>query len=54
MKEKGLYMGIGILIGVGIGLLSFSKIRISNIGNIDRLTIAHCSKGCNNEEAPKQ
>ena len=39
MKEKSLYIGIGVLIGVGIGFLTFSKITVTNIGNIDKLVI---------------
>lgn len=39
MKEKGLYIGIGILIGVGIGLMSFSKITITNVGHLEKLII---------------
>lgn len=39
MKEKAMYIGIGLAIGVGIGFLSFSKITFTNIGNIDKLII---------------
>ncbi|MCT8138563.1 hypothetical protein H1D32_12915 [Anaerobacillus sp. CMMVII] len=39
MKDKNFYIGIGLLIGVGIGFLSFSNIKITNIGHLDKLTI---------------
>lgn len=45
MKEKGIYIGIGLLIGVGIGFLSFSKINITTIGNLQNLTITTSGEG---------
>ncbi|WP_280770761.1 hypothetical protein [Salipaludibacillus daqingensis] len=39
MKEKSLYIGIGLLIGVGIGFVSFSNLKLTNIGNIEKLTV---------------
>ncbi|QOY35143.1 hypothetical protein AWH56_020945 [Anaerobacillus isosaccharinicus] len=52
MKEKGIFIGIGILIGVGVGLLSFSniKIKINNIGHLDKLTVIKCDNACKNSE----
>lgn len=52
MKEKGLYIGIGLLIGVGVGLLSFSKINIiiNTVGHLDKLTITKCDDNCKEVE----
>lgn len=44
VKEKSVYFGLGFLIGVGVGLLSYSKLTVSNIGNVDKLTIIHCNE----------
>ncbi|MRH41420.1 hypothetical protein GH741_01875 [Aquibacillus halophilus] len=38
-KEKSLYIGLGVLIGFGIGLLSFKNIKIINIGHLDKITL---------------
>lgn len=52
MKEKSLYIGIGLLIGVGVGLLSFSKIniKINTVGHLDKLTIMKCDESCKKVE----
>ncbi|MFA9558519.1 hypothetical protein ACERII_14525 [Evansella sp. AB-rgal1] len=39
MKGKTVYLGIGVVIGIVIGLVSFSKIILVNVGHIDKLTI---------------
>ncbi|MBU9714094.1 hypothetical protein [Evansella tamaricis] len=40
-KEKGLYLGAGFLIGLGLGLVSFSTIKLTNIGNVDKFIIVN-------------
>ncbi|WP_185806904.1 hypothetical protein [Bacillus sp. HMF5848] len=39
MKEKSIYLGVGFVIGLAVGLLSLSKISVTNVGNIDRIAI---------------
>ncbi|WP_161568358.1 hypothetical protein [Anaerobacillus alkaliphilus] len=51
MKEKGLYIGIGILVGVGIGLLGFKKISVVNVGHLNTLTINSNRTDRQNEES---
>lgn len=39
MKEKGIYIGVGILVGVGIAFLGFKKLSVVNVGHLNTLTI---------------
>ncbi|WP_407270409.1 hypothetical protein [Radiobacillus sp. PE A8.2] len=40
-KEKGLYIGLGVLIGFLVSLLSYKNFKLNNIGNVKELTIVH-------------
>ncbi|WP_186579418.1 hypothetical protein [Aquibacillus kalidii] len=44
-KEKGLFIGIGVLVGIGIGVMAFKNFKIVNVGNINELTIVHKNDG---------
>ncbi|MCD8510617.1 MAG: hypothetical protein LRY73_12600 [Bacillus sp. (in: Bacteria)] len=48
-KERGIYIGMGVIAGVVLGFLSFSKIKVTVVGNVDKVTISTCSS-CGQEK----